>query len=137
MIRGAQLAQHARTQPFEGLHIAPPRVDRKLLVAQQQRRVEELRHAKYEALIEGEPNIERVQGRAQFLDATTIEVAQANGGTSRIIAEHVPRALAIRQRMSVRDLAGELFPYLTMAEGIKLCAQAFTRDVRTLSCCAG
>jgi mercuric reductase len=46
-------------------------------------------------------------------------------------------ALAIRNRMSVDDLAGQLFPYLTMVEGLKLCAQTFTRDVRQLSCCAG
>jgi mercuric reductase len=46
-------------------------------------------------------------------------------------------ALAIRNRMSVADLAGQLFPYLTMVEGLKLCAQTFTRDVKQLSCCAG
>lgn len=46
-------------------------------------------------------------------------------------------ALAIRAGMTVDDLAGELFPYLTLAEGIKLCAQTFTRDVSQLSCCAG
>ncbi|MCC5860130.1 MAG: mercury(II) reductase [Ectothiorhodospiraceae bacterium] len=46
-------------------------------------------------------------------------------------------ALAIRNRMTVRELANELFPYLTMAEGIKLCAQTFTKDVAKLSCCAG
>ncbi|MCC7080443.1 MAG: mercury(II) reductase [Burkholderiales bacterium] len=46
-------------------------------------------------------------------------------------------ALAMRAGMSVTDLGGQLFPYLTMVEGIKLCAQAFTRDVKQLSCCAG
>ena len=46
-------------------------------------------------------------------------------------------ALAIRNRMSVADLAGQLFPYLTMVEGLKLCAQTFTKDVKQLSCCAG
>ena len=46
-------------------------------------------------------------------------------------------ALAIRNRMAVADLAGQLFPYLTMVEGLKLCAQTFTRDVKALSCCAG
>lgn len=45
--------------------------------------------------------------------------------------------LAIRNRMTVADLAGQLFPYLTMAEGLKLCAQTFTKDVKQLSCCAG
>ena len=46
-------------------------------------------------------------------------------------------ALAIRNRMTVADLAGQLFPYLTMVEGLKLCAQTFTKDVKQLSCCAG
>ena len=46
-------------------------------------------------------------------------------------------ALSIRNRMTVADLAGQLFPYLTMAEGLKLCAQTFTKDVKQLSCCAG
>ena len=46
-------------------------------------------------------------------------------------------AIAIRMRMSVQDLADQLFPYLTMVEGIKLAAQTFTKDVSQLSCCAG
>lgn len=45
--------------------------------------------------------------------------------------------LAIKQRMSVRDLADTLFPYLTTVEGIKLAALGFTKDVTKLSCCAG
>ncbi|MGC9159639.1 MAG: mercury(II) reductase [Terracidiphilus sp.] len=46
-------------------------------------------------------------------------------------------ALAIHAQMTVHELAGRLFPYLTMVEGIKLAAQTFTRDVKQLSCCAG
>lgn len=46
-------------------------------------------------------------------------------------------ALAIRARMTVNDLARQLFPYLTMVEGLKLCAQTFTKDVTQLSYCAG
>jgi mercuric reductase len=46
-------------------------------------------------------------------------------------------ALAMRAQMTVADLGGQLFPYLTMVEGIKLCAQTFTRDVKQHSCCAG
>ncbi|MDZ7748459.1 MAG: hypothetical protein U5K43_06130 [Halofilum sp. (in: g-proteobacteria)] len=45
-------------------------------------------------------------------------------------------ALAIRARMTVDDLAGELFPYLTLAESLKLCAQTFTRDVSATVVCA-
>ena len=46
-------------------------------------------------------------------------------------------ALAIRNRMTVADLGQQLFPYLTMVEGVKLCAQTFFKDVTQLSCCAG
>ncbi|MCK9983816.1 MAG: mercuric reductase [Azoarcus sp.] len=46
-------------------------------------------------------------------------------------------ALAIRHRMTVQELADQLFPYLTMVEGLKLAAQTFTKDVKQLSCCAG
>jgi mercuric reductase len=46
-------------------------------------------------------------------------------------------ALAIRHRMTVHELADQLFPYLTMVEGLKLAAQTFTKDVKQLSCCAG
>ncbi|MBI4755023.1 MAG: mercury(II) reductase [Betaproteobacteria bacterium] len=46
-------------------------------------------------------------------------------------------ALAIRARMTVRELADQLFPYLTMVEGLKLAAQTFSKDVKQLSCCAG
>jgi len=46
-------------------------------------------------------------------------------------------ALAIHARMTVHDLAQQLFPYLTMVEGLKLAALMFTKDVKRLSCCAG
>ncbi len=46
-------------------------------------------------------------------------------------------AIAIRARMTVQELANQLFPYLTMVEGLKLAAQTFNKDVKQLSCCAG
>ena len=46
-------------------------------------------------------------------------------------------ALAIRARMTVQELAEQLFLYLTMVEGLKLAAQTFFKDVTQLSCCAG
>lgn len=45
--------------------------------------------------------------------------------------------LAILHRMTVQELGDRLFPYLTMVEGLKLCAQSFTKEVANLSCCAG
>lgn len=44
--------------------------------------------------------------------------------------------LAIRHGMTTAELAGTFHPYLTMAEGLKLAAQTFDRDVARLSCCA-
>ena len=46
-------------------------------------------------------------------------------------------ALAIHARMTVQVLADQLFPYLTMVEGLKLAAQTFSKDLKQLSCCAG
>ena len=44
--------------------------------------------------------------------------------------------LAIAQDMTIEQLAGTWAPYLTMAEGLRLAAQTFDRDVSQLSCCA-
>jgi mercuric reductase len=44
--------------------------------------------------------------------------------------------LAIQRRMKVEALGATWAPYLTMAEGLKLAALAFDRDVSMLSCCA-
>jgi mercuric reductase len=44
--------------------------------------------------------------------------------------------LAIHQGMTIDDLTATWAPYLTMAEGLKLAAQTFGRDVAKLSCCA-
>lgn len=44
--------------------------------------------------------------------------------------------LAIKYRITTAEIAGTFHPYLTMAEGLKLAAQTFTRDVAKLSCCA-
>ncbi|HSH49739.1 MAG TPA: mercury(II) reductase [Halomonas sp.] len=45
--------------------------------------------------------------------------------------------MALRAGMTVQAIGDELFSYLTMAEGLRLCAQTFTKDVMQLSCCAG
>ena len=45
--------------------------------------------------------------------------------------------LAVKFHLTVADLTETMAPYLTMAEGLKLAAQTFGRDVNKLSCCAG
>lgn len=46
-------------------------------------------------------------------------------------------ALAIKYGMTTAELGAAIFPYLTTVEGLKLAAQAFGKDVKLLSCCAG
>jgi mercuric reductase len=70
----------------------------------------------------------------------------AERGTGRLLGAHVlaegagevisTAVYALANAMTVRQMAEMWCPYLTMAEGLKLAAQTFTRDVATLSCCA-
>lgn len=60
-------------------------------------------------------------------------VHAATGGAGEIITAAV---YAIRAQMTVPELAGTWTPYLTMSEALRLAAQAFSRDVTKLSCCA-
>lgn len=45
--------------------------------------------------------------------------------------------LALKHRMTAKDLGATIFPYLTTVESLKLAAQGFDKDVTKLSCCAG
>ena len=66
--------------------------------------------------------------------------------TDRILGAHIlaaeagevvqTAALAVKFGLGIDDLTSTLFPYLTQVEGLKLAAQAFTKDVAKLSCCA-
>jgi len=58
--------------------------------------------------------------------------AVADGAAEMITAA----SYAIRAQMTVTDLAAAWAPYLTMSESLRLAAQAFSRDVSRLSCCA-
>lgn len=48
----------------------------------------------------------------------------------------LPAVYAVKFGLTVEDLAGTWAPYLTMSEGLKLAAQAFTTNPAMLSCCA-
>jgi mercuric reductase len=70
----------------------------------------------------------------------------ADAATDQVLGAHVVASnagdviyaatLAVKYRLTVADLVESFCPYLTMAEGLKLSAQAFARDVAKLSCCA-
>ncbi|MGB9081621.1 MAG: mercury(II) reductase [Desulfuromonadaceae bacterium] len=45
-------------------------------------------------------------------------------------------ALALKMRATVTDIATTMHVYPSIGEGLKLCAQGFSRDITLLSCCA-
>jgi len=50
--------------------------------------------------------------------------------------EVIPTAtLAVKHRLTIDDLVATLFPYLTYAEGLRLAAVSFDKDLSKLSCC--
>jgi mercuric reductase len=74
-----------------------------------------------------------------------IKLVKARGSDrllgARVLAQEggeqiMEAAMAIRFGVGVSEIAALFHPYLTQAEGIKLCAQAFRKDVKKLSCCS-
>ncbi|KRG13964.1 mercuric reductase [Virgibacillus soli] len=70
-------------------------------------------------------------------DAQTLKVLGVH-----IVAENAgdviyAGTLAVKFGLTIEDLKESLAPYLTMAEGLKLAALTFNKDVSKLSCCAG
>lgn len=70
-------------------------------------------------------------------DAKTLKILGAH-----VVAENAgdviyAATLAVKFGLTVEDLRETLAPYLTMAEGLKLAALTFDKDVSKLSCCAG
>ncbi|MCI0223631.1 mercury(II) reductase [Cronobacter sakazakii] len=86
MIRAAHIAHLRRESPFDGgMPPTPPTILRERLLAQQQARVDELRHAKYEGILDDNPAISVLHGEARFKDAHSLTV-QVNGGGERVLA---------------------------------------------------
>ncbi|MCA1203334.1 mercury(II) reductase [Priestia flexa] len=69
---------------------------------------------------------------AKTLKVLGVHVVSENAGDVIYAA-----TLAVKFGLTVDDLKDTLAPYLTMAEGIKLTALTFDKDVSKLSCCAG
>ncbi len=84
-IRAAQIAYLRTRSPFDaGISAQQPRVNRALLLQQQQQRVTELRHAKYETILDGNPNITVRRGHARFKNARTLLLIATDGAMQEI-----------------------------------------------------
>ncbi len=89
LIRAAGIAHNAHSHPFQGVETHSPQIDRRRLVAQQQARVEELRKEKYQRVLEGNPAIHLLRGRARFKSARLLTVQSAEGGEREVPADRV------------------------------------------------
>src|SRR5882724_5912963 len=86
MIRAAHIAHLRRESPFDnGIAATAPAIDRSKLLAQQQARVDELRHAKYEGILDGNLAITVLHGDARFKDGQSLAV-RLNDGGERVVA---------------------------------------------------
>ncbi|MCL6456059.1 MAG: mercury(II) reductase, partial [Ralstonia pickettii] len=85
MIRAAHIAHLRRESPFDGgIQATPPAIVRERLLAQQQGRVDELRHAKYEGILASTPAITVLRGEARFQNGHALSVRLAEGGEREV-----------------------------------------------------
>ncbi len=117
MIRAAHIAHWQSDNPFDGLRKQPAMVDRKTLVAQQQKRVDELRYAKYERILESNPRITLEKGFAHFHDAHTLLVKKADGNDKTLAADRI--LIATGRTPRIPDIPGLVdTPYWTSTEAL-------------------
>ena len=116
-IRGAGIAHLQGHHAFEGLPLNTPNIDRKAMVAQQQAWVEKLRYAKYESILESNPDINLMRGTARFKYAGTLIVTQADGGDKEIKADRFLLAVGTRPAIPVIQGLADT-PYWTSTEAL-------------------
>jgi mercuric reductase len=118
MIRAAHFAHVRRESPFDaGISVSAPQINRKLLLAQQHARVEELRAAKYEAIIESNPNIALLRGEASFKDTRTLSVKFKDGAEQTVPFDRA--LIATGARAAIPPIPGlKDTPYWTSTEAL-------------------
>lgn len=115
LIRAAQIAEQQRSNPFDGIENHPPGINRSLLTQQQAARVEELRHAKYENILDTNPALTLIKGYARFKDANTVIITAKNGEQQTLQADRF--LIATGSTPTIPPIAGlSDTPYWTSTE---------------------
>ncbi len=106
---------------------------------------ESARHAGFNAVINTIPATAIPKAHVTGQTAGLIKIV-ADKDSGRLLGVHLlchrgadiinEAALAIRLNATIEDLANAVHVYPTMSEGLRLCAQGFSRDLSRLSCCA-
>ncbi|MDE2155751.1 MAG: mercury(II) reductase [Xanthomonadaceae bacterium] len=117
-IRAAHIAHLRQGSPFDGgIPAAAPLIDRKALLAQQQARVEELRHAKYESILDGQPAIAVLRGEARFMGPHRLAVRLNDGGEREVAFDRC--LIATGAEAAIPPIPGlQDTPYWTSTEAL-------------------
>ena len=117
LIRAAQLAHQQRTNPFDGLENIQPQLSRSLLAHQQNARVEELRDAKYQRILESNPALSLLKGYARFKNQNTLLVHKSDGSEEELVADRI--LIATGSTPSIPPIKGLVdTPYWTSTEAL-------------------
>jgi mercuric reductase len=117
VIRAAHIAHLRQGSPFDGSITATvPVIDRPALLAQQAR-VEELQHAKYEGILDGNPTITVLPGAARFKDGGHLIVQMTAGGERAVAFDRC--LIATGASPAVPPISGlKESPYWTSTEAL-------------------
>ncbi len=97
---------------------APPAILRERLLAQQQARVDELRHAKYENILDGNTAITMLRGEARFRDGHHLTVRLTDGGEREVAFDRC--LIATGASAAVPPIPGlKDTPYWTSTEALE------------------
>ena len=117
MIQGAETAWKQQHFNYEGIQPQTAVIDRRAMLAQQQRWVDELRYAKYESILESSPDINLIRGWARFSDAQTLLIKKHDGSEETLRADRY--LLAVGARAAIPDINGlRDTPYWTSTEAL-------------------
>ncbi|HQT62679.1 MAG TPA: mercury(II) reductase [Acidiphilium sp.] len=88
-LRAAEIRHERGHHPFAGIAHSEEAVDRGALLAQLRGRVEELRGAKYQKIIDDNPGIALLRGDARFEDARTLAITARTGEVTRLTPDRI------------------------------------------------
>ncbi len=116
-IRGAHIAHLQGHHAINGVALNTPAINRKIMMEQQQEWVKKLRYAKYESILENNPEINLVRGMAKFKNTNTLIITKSDGSEKEIKADRI--LLAVGASASIPDVTGlKDTPYWTSTEAL-------------------
>jgi mercuric reductase len=116
-LRAAEIHHERGHHPFDGIARSQEPVDRKPLLDQLSGRVEALRGAKYEKIIDDNPGITLLRGEARFAGARTLTITDRAGWVTQLAPDRILIATGASPMIPpVPGLAGT--PYWTSTEAL-------------------